>query len=357
MRSISIFSFVFLVFVAFNSSAQCGTVLYNFNASLINGFTTSGATSGLTNPGTNLKLGNVNTGTIVVTTPTLKLPGSPVPGTSFIDYGFTWAAGGPAGVTALTVSVQYVKNTGGIVTSSAQTVSLIATICKADVIVPIDIITSGFSAFNYQLIYTFTTTGNGTSGSNITIDNYNTSSTTSSVALPVKLSSLDAKTVNNSISLKWDVATESNVTGYEVERSSDGIEYSKIGLVNATAQASYSFIDTRPLTIAYYRIKSIDVDGRYTYSSIALVKEGKSMIILKAFPTPFTKTVSVQHATAGAGSLITVSSQDGRLVKSVLPVQGTQQTDIDLSGTTAGIYLLRFVDSNGSSQTLKILKK
>jgi hypothetical protein len=357
MRRISIFSFVFLVFAAFNSSAQCGTVLYNFNAGLINGFTASGPTSGLTNPGTNLRLGSVNAGTIVVTTPTLKLPGSTVPGTSFIDYGFTWAAGGPAGVTALTVSVQYVKNTGGIVTSSAQTVSLIATICKADVIVPIDIITSGFSAFSFQLIYTFTTTGNGTSGSNITIDNYNTSSTTSSVALPVKLSSLDAKTVNNSISLKWDVATESNVTGYEVERSSDGIEYSKIGLVNATGQPSYSFLDTRPLTIAYYRVKSIDVDGRYTYSSIALVKEGKSTIVLKAFPTPFTKIVSVQHPTAGAASLISITSEDGRLIKSVLPIRGTQQTDIDLSTAKAGLYLIRFISEDGRSETVKILKQ
>jgi hypothetical protein len=357
MRRISIFSLVFLVFAAFNSSAQCGTVLYNFNAGVINGFTASGATSGLTNPGTNLKLGSVNAGTIVVTSPTLKLPGSPAPGTSFIDYGFTWAAGGPAGVTALTVSVQYVKNTGSIVTSSAQTVSLIATICKADVIVPIDIMTSGFSAFSYKLIYTFTTTGNGTGGSNITIDNYNTSSTTSSVALPVKLSGLDARTINNSVSLKWDVATESNVTGYEVERSSDGIEYPKIGLVNATGQAFYSFIDTRPLTTAYYRIKSVDVDGRYTYSSIAMVKEGKSMIVLKAFPTPFTKTVSVQHATAGAASLISITSEDGRLVKSVLPIRGTQQTDIDLSTAKPGLYLIRFNNGDGRAESLKILKQ
>jgi hypothetical protein len=359
MRRISIFSFVFLVFVAFNSSAQCGTVLYNFNSGLTNSFTASGTgTSGLTNAGTSLKLGSVTGGTIVLTTPTLKLPASAVPATSFIDYGFTWGNGGNAAISSLTVTVEYVKNTGGIITSGPQTLApFTSPICKADVIVPGNIITTGFSAFSYRLIYTFTTTGNGNNGTFLTIDDYTTSSTTSSVVLPVSLSKLEATIINSSVFLKWDVATEGDVTSYEIQRSSDGSDYSKIGLVNASGQASYSFIDTRPSPIAYYRIRSVDAMGRYTYSSIAFVKEGKSMIILKAFPTPFTKTVSVQHATAGAGSLITVSSQDGRLVKSVLPVQGTQQTDIDLSGTTAGIYLLRFVDSNGSSQTLKILKK
>jgi hypothetical protein len=357
MRRNFTFAFIFLLFATVNSSAQCGPVLYNFNAALTNGFTASGVTSGLTNPGANLRLNNVNNGTILLTTPTLKLPGSAVPGTSPIDYGFTWGTGGGAGINGVTVTVQYVKSTGGIITSGPQTISTFTTpICKSDITVPIDIATTGFSAYNYQLIYTFTTTGNG-GGSNITIDNYNTSSSISSVVLPVGFSGLDATTINNSISLKWAVGIENNVTGYEIQKSIDGHEYSNIGLVNATGQTSYSFIDTRPSTTAYYRIKSVDVNGRYTYSPIATVKEGKSMIQLKAFPSPFTKSVSVQHATAGAGSLITISSEDGRLIKSIAPIIGTQQTPIDLSTAKAGLYLIRFNNNNGTTETLKVVKQ
>jgi hypothetical protein len=359
MRRIFTLCFVVLGFVTFKSSAQCGSVLYNFDAGLTNGFTASGSTTGLTNAGTNLKLGNVAAGTILLTTPTLKLPGTPVPGTSLIDGGFTWANAGNAGFSGLTVTVQYVKNTGVIGTFGPLAVAtpLTSPICKADITVPVDIATTGFSAYNYQLIYTFTTSGNGNNGTFLSIDNYTTFSSISSVVLPVGFSSLDATAINNSISLKWAVGTENNVTGYEIQKSIDGHDYANIGFVNATGQSSYSFVDTRTSTTAYYRIKSVDVNGRYTYSPIATVKEGKSMIQLKAFPSPFTKNVSVQHATAGAGSLITISSEDGRLIKSIAPIIGTQQTQIDLSTAKAGLYLIRFNNNNGTTETLKVVKQ
>jgi len=208
---------------------------------------------------------------------------------------------------------------------------------------------------DFQLVFTFTVGGN--TNNIITVDNFTSSASSSSVILPVKFSSLDARTTNNSVSLKWVVGTEINVTGYDIEKSSDGRNFSKIGFVAAAAQTSYSFVDPKPASVSYYRIKSVDGDGKFTYSSVSLVKAGQSMIILKAFPSPFTKNLSVQHATANGGSLITISSEDGRLIKSVVPVVGTQQTDIDLSTATSGLYLIRFVNGNKEVQTLKILKQ
>jgi Secretion system C-terminal sorting domain len=197
----------------------------------------------------------------------------------------------------------------------------------------------------------------GTTNNTVTIDNFATNLTESSVVLPVKFSSLDARTTNNSVSLKWTVGSEINVTGYEIEKSSDGRNFSKIGFVSAAAQTSYSFVDTKPSPVSYYRIKSVDGDGKYAYSTVTLLKAGKSTIVLKAFPSPFTNSLSVQHGTAAAGSLITINSEDGRLIKSVSPVPGTQQTDIDLSTAKPGMYLIRFAIGNNDVQTLKILKQ
>lgn len=179
----------------------------------------------------------------------------------------------------------------------------------------------------------------------------------SETVLPVKFSSLDARATNSSVSLKWNVATEENLSGYNVERSADGSSFSKIGFVKAEGNNSYSFVDSKPSSISYYRIKSVDIDGRYAYSTVALVKGGKSMIVLKAFPIPFIKNVSIQHPTAVAGSLITISSQDGRTIKSIVPAVGMQQTDVDLSLAKAGLYLVRFNNGNGEVETLKILKQ
>ena len=122
-------------------------------------------------------------------------------------------------------------------------------------------------------------------------------------------------------------------------------------------QSSYSFVDPKPSSISYYRIKSVDGDGKYTYSTVTLVKAGKSMIVLKAFPSPFTKNLSVQHATANGSSLISISSEDGRFIKTVVPVTGTQQTDINLSSAAPGLYLIRFTNGNKDVETLKVLKQ
>lgn len=177
------------------------------------------------------------------------------------------------------------------------------------------------------------------------------------IVLPVGFSSLEAKTNNSSVSLKWNVGSEENVNGYEVESSTDGHKFSKIGFVDATGSRSYSFVDNKPASITYYRIKSVDIDGKYSYSTVVMVKGRSSAIILRAFPSPFINELSVQHNTANARSLITINSEDGRIVKSIIPAIGSQQTDIDLSAAKSGLYLVRYSDGSGQIETLKIMKQ
>lgn len=175
--------------------------------------------------------------------------------------------------------------------------------------------------------------------------------------LPVKFSNLDARLVSGSVSIKWNVGVEEDLHGYNIERSNDGRTFTNIGFVNANGESSYSFVDSKPSPISYYRVKSVDISGKYGYSSIALVKSGKSSIVLKAFPTPFVRSVSIQHPTAVPGSSITVSSADGRVIRTIVPATGMQQSDIDLSAAKPGFYVVRFSAANGESETLKILKQ
>lgn len=182
-------------------------------------------------------------------------------------------------------------------------------------------------------------------------------STPAGATLPVKFQSLEAKQTNGAVSLNWLVAAEDNMSGYSVEKSTDGRNFSAIGFVNASGSNSYSFVDGKPLSVSYYRIKLVDVDGRYSYSTVAVVKNGGSSIVLNAFPSPVISSFTIQHGTAGAGSLISVSSEDGRVVRSVVPATGTQETKIDLSSAKSGLYLVRYTTASGETQTLKILKQ
>ena len=293
--------------------------------------------------------------TVGATSPTTKTLISPTligPTDISTDIQFSFVLGGTASVTGYSVSVLYFNGTDFVPLALCVALTTPLSSGTNSFTIPNQVVTQGQSL---KISITFYVTGN--TNNTVTVDNYSTNLLESLTPLPVKFSALDARMSNSAVTLKWTVGTEDNVSGYEIEKSSDGRNFAKIGFVNAAAQSTYSFVDTRPSAISYYRIKSVDANGKYAYSTVALIKAGKSMIILKAFPSPFINNISVQHATAVGNSLITISSEDGRLIKSVVPVAGTQQTEINLSTAAPGLYLIRFASGNKEVQTLKILKQ
>lgn len=177
-----------------------------------------------------------------------------------------------------------------------------------------------------------------------------------SLPLPVTFTGFYAKNGSGYTSLTWNIATESNVSGYEVQRSIDGSNFSKIGFVAATNSPSYSFVDSKGGNAVYYRIKSIDVDGKYSYSIIVNVKGLESDVVMKAFPMPVQNQLTIQHSAASSNSKLEIVSADGRMIKALALVQGAQQTSIDLSSAKPGVYVVRFV--NGLNiQSSKIIKQ
>ncbi|HEU4633650.1 MAG TPA: T9SS type A sorting domain-containing protein [Flavisolibacter sp.] len=204
---------------------------------------------------------------------------------------------------------------------------------------------------SFKLKITFTVSGSNPQIK--TIDNFRTNATASQITLPVRFSSFNAKSSAGSVVLSWNVEAEENLSGYEIERSHDGRSFSKIGFVGASSQKSYSYTDSRPLTSGYYRIKSVDVDGKFMYSIVVSLK---GSVLLKAFMSN-PNTLTVQHDAAQSGSRISINSADGRLIKSLAPVSGMQQTTVDLSSAKAGLYLVQFDNGSGEATTLKVVKQ
>ncbi len=82
------------------------------------------------------------------------------------------------------------------------------------------------------------------------------------LTLPVNIRSFTAELKNGKTRLSWNVGTEINVNRYEVERSSNGIDFVSVLNVAAKGAASYTASDDKPLLgINYYRLKGIDNDG------------------------------------------------------------------------------------------------
>ncbi|MEO8852695.1 MAG: T9SS type A sorting domain-containing protein [Ginsengibacter sp.] len=99
---------------------------------------------------------------------------------------------------------------------------------------------------------------------------------TGSGVLPVTLINFTAREENNQALLLWETASEINNKGFEIQRSSDAINWNKIsfvnGAVNSSLEKSYSFNDVAPLPgNNFYRLVQYDLDGKTTFSNVVNV--------------------------------------------------------------------------------------
>ncbi|HTM93823.1 MAG TPA: hypothetical protein VL095_15480, partial [Flavisolibacter sp.] len=319
MRRIFTFSFIAiaLLLTSFNSFGQCTTpTTENFtNASNTRSFTGArrtgtGTFSTLAPVGNELRstVTATNSTTYAITSPTYSIPTlAPT-----INFTFAYGDGPQSTLTGVQYAIRYVNTSNVIVETTPVPYS-----SGTCVSVPRP---GNMKGNSYQVvaIYTFTSGTGNSANSYLSFDTFGTNGTLSNASLPVKFQTFEAMPSNNSVSLKWAVGTEENVSGYEVEKSFDGRNFSKVGFVNAANQSTYTFVDGKSSGTVYYRIKSIDIDGRYGFSTIAFVKAGQSLIMLNAYPSPFVNSFNLDHGTATAGSLISISAEDGRIIKTIV---------------------------------------
>lgn len=94
---------------------------------------------------------------------------------------------------------------------------------------------------------------------------------TKATVVPVKLLNFFAKAVNKTSLLNWQTVTESNNDRFEIERSTDGISFIKIGSVKGAGNSNilqhYSFTDNNPVKgINFYRLRQVDLDAGFVFS-------------------------------------------------------------------------------------------
>ena len=121
--------------------------------------------------------------------------------------------------------------------------------------------------------------------------------------LPVKYLSFTGNAVNKSVVLNWVTSQETNNNYFEIERSFTGKDFAYIGITldgyeNGTKK-EYSFKDNTSLLenkeVIYYRLKQFDKDGKFSYSSILVVRlKSISKVDIQVSPNPFTERLTVR---------------------------------------------------------------
>lgn len=164
-------------------------------------------------------------------------------------------------------------------------------------------------------------------------------------ALPLHLISFNGIKQDGFNRIQWTTSAEFNTKSFELEHSGDGITFTKIATVAATGNASnsYSAVDNDIVGgKIYYRLKMIDIDGRYTYSQVIWINNGNSKGII-IYPNPASNAVNINmgylHAFKTRAS---VYNADGKLMQNI--EISNNQVQIDISQYAKGKYFIRFAD-------------
>lgn len=168
--------------------------------------------------------------------------------------------------------------------------------------------------------------------------------------LPVKFSSFSLEKSSRGITLKWETATEENNSGFFVERKLGTSEWtsldfvpSKSGTGFSSAAIDYSYSDFANFNgIIQYRLKQVDLDGKYGYSEIRSVKLNEEMTGLTVFPNPSKGQISLLFEEQTSLYDVRVVDMSGRTVKQLAGVKTGQE----VSGLTRGQYLVMVTNKN-----------
>jgi hypothetical protein len=115
--------------------------------------------------------------------------------------------------------------------------------------------------------------------------------------LPVEMSRYDIQLKDKKVHVNWVTDSEQNNDYFAVQRSENGNLWETIGVRkgkgNSTVQNSYQLIDEKPLaSISYYRLKQVDLDGKYTYTPLRSINN-TPQVNFSLFPIPAKDQVTI----------------------------------------------------------------
>jgi len=161
--------------------------------------------------------------------------------------------------------------------------------------------------------------------------------------------------------LDWATASEQNSKHFEIERSVNGIDYRRIGIVaaagNSSTRSTYRYID-RDIdrlnsNVFFYRLQQVDIDNHARQSNIVRLlynQTGKSQTIVYPNPTNRMITITVGDEKL-VGTMAALYDEAGRLLET-FKIQNTSQ-QLLLDKYMNGVYYIRL----SNNETLRVIKQ
>lgn len=190
---------------------------------------------------------------------------------------------------------------------------------------------------------------------------------TISPPLPLTLSDFKAQLLDNDGMLNWKTSFEENTFDFEIERSLNGKNFTKVGSIAASGNSSvdknYNYSD-RNITslnvpVIYYRLKMRDIDNKFTYSKIIAININNSGAVVMLYPSPVRESATLMvSVTKKRNITYTIADASGKTVlnKHVTVNPGSNTITVETAILSSGVYILS-VNGDNISNRLKFVKQ
>ena len=184
-----------------------------------------------------------------------------------------------------------------------------------------------------------------------------------SIRLPVVLTSFTAKLDNKKPVISWVSAKEENFNVYVLERSTDGVSFKDAAMIfpseTSKLENKYSYTDNAVAGITkgilYYRLRMVDLDGKYKYSETRLLRisEQEKSVTIQTYPNPAINELRITIPGNWQDKKIQydVYSVSGQSMRKISKNNASQTEVVDISQFPAGSYIVRVsVDNETATQ-------
>ncbi|MES2798143.1 MAG: T9SS type A sorting domain-containing protein [Bacteroidota bacterium] len=144
--------------------------------------------------------------------------------------------------------------------------------------------------------------------------------------------------------LTWITTDEIGISHFEIEKSDNGKSFEKIGQIKANGgpseNAKYEFLDTQtnPKAWDFYRLKMIDLGGKYSFSKIISIKNNNTNSSIKLYPNPAISELNIENMEGNSVEVININGQ--KKIYNVLK-NSNLKGNINVSDLPTGLYILR----------------
>jgi hypothetical protein len=180
------------------------------------------------------------------------------------------------------------------------------------------------------------------------------------IPLPVTGLNLTANLNNSNVTLDWKTYTEMNSKQFVIERSTDGANFTAIGTKAAAGYSNstldYGFLDANMnVPVYYYRIRIEDIDGKVSYSNIAVVKNPGSVKGVHLYPNPAQSQSGLELDNLKGKYSIMMFNQSGQQVytKDIVVNNTVQYETLSRNSLPAGVYVVKVSSTTGSEQYIQ----